>query len=104
MLLDNPVEMNLEIKDGKKFFIEQILENERFPTDDKVINKEQQKMSLEMKTVGCFNMGNTCYLNAVTQCVVNTHYFKDYFLRSLFEAKKDIIMQSIQHADLQMIF
>jgi len=92
-VLDNLVEMNQEIKDGKKFYIEEILENERFPTDQKAINKE--KMSLEMKTVGCFNMGNTCYLNAVTQCVVNTHYFKDYFLRSLFEEKREVIMQSV---------
>lgn len=84
-VLDTLVEQNKEIKAGKRFFIEELLENQRWPTDDKAIQKEVKSQIIEMKTVGCFNLGNTCYFNSVLQCVTNTHYFKEYFLRTLFE-------------------
>ncbi len=58
----------------------------------------------ELKTVGCFNLGNTCYINSVIQCVANTHYFKDYFLRSVFEKKRELIMSNDAYYDLQLIF
>jgi len=59
---------------------------------------------MEMKSVGCMNLGNTCYLNSVVQCVVNSHYFKDYFLHALLLGKKDIIMSNEQFAHLRVMF
>lgn len=67
-----------------KFYIEKQLENGRWPSDEKQIKSKTKNNLYQMRTVGCFNLGNTCYINSVIQCVANTHFFKDYFLRSLF--------------------
>lgn len=98
------MEQNREIKEGKRFYIEKRLENQRWPTDDKIIKDVKSSSIIEMKTVGCYNLGNTCYMNSVIQCVVNTHFFKEYFLRSLFEAKRESILTQEAYADLRLIF
>ena len=48
-----------------------------------------------MRTVGCYNLGNTCYINSAIQCVTNTHYFKDYFLRHVFFDNKDFKINEV---------
>jgi uncharacterized UBP type Zn finger protein len=48
-----------------KFYLEVMLENQRWPTEDKRIKKSQKSNIHEMRTVGCFNLGNTCYMNSV---------------------------------------
>ena len=42
-----------------------MLENKRWPTDDKVIKTILTKNNIYKKSKGCFNLGNTCYMNSV---------------------------------------
>jgi uncharacterized UBP type Zn finger protein len=60
--LDILVDQNKEIKEGMKFFIEPQLENKSWPLESK---KDAKSQYAEMKSVGCFNLGNTCYMNSV---------------------------------------
>ncbi len=72
-----------------KFFIEEMLEDQRWPTDLKNFKKGIKHNLNDFKTVGCYKLGNTCYINSVIQCVSNTHYFKDYFLRHIYVDNKE---------------
>ena len=63
-ILQSTVETNKQIKSGKKFFLECMLENHRWPTEEKLLKKQQKSTLYEMRTVGCFNLGNTCYINS----------------------------------------
>ena len=74
------VEQNKEIKEGIRFFIEEQLENGNWPSDARSLKKMSRNPLVDFRTVGCWNLGNTCYINAVNQCVTNTHFFHQYFL------------------------
>jgi uncharacterized UBP type Zn finger protein len=64
-VLQSTVEQNKQIKEGMKFYLESMLENGRWPTEEKRIKKAQKSDINEMRTVGCYNLGNTCYMNSV---------------------------------------
>lgn len=53
------------VKYGSKMFVEEKLENDRWPSDQKMIKKVLSNNKIYKKTKGCFNIGNTCYMNAV---------------------------------------
>ncbi|CDW80741.1 ubiquitin carboxyl-terminal hydrolase 11 [Stylonychia lemnae] len=69
--------------DGMKFYIERKLENDIWPTDLRQMNKNQKNNS-KLKTVGCMNLGNSCYLNSVIQCLANSPFFQEYFCQDIF--------------------
>lgn len=58
------VDQNKQIKDGMKFYLEKMLENSRWPSEERMQHKQKTEFS-DMRTVGCYNLGNTCYINSV---------------------------------------
>ena len=63
--LQTIVESNKGIKEGMKFYIEEQLENKLWPSDIKNQKKQGRNPLNDFRTVGCWNLGNTCYINAV---------------------------------------
>ena len=61
-------------------YIEQVLENSKWPTDYKEMNKiiDKNKKRIQ-KTKGLANLGNSCYMNSALQALAHTPYFKEYF-------------------------
>lgn len=74
------IEQLAELRSGARIYVEKQLENQRWPSDEKEIrrNLEKNRVTL-LRTTGCINLGNTCYMNSVLQCVSNSPFFKEFF-------------------------
>ena len=42
-----------------------MLDNQRWPSDEKVAKKATKNAASDVRTVGLYNLGNTCYINSV---------------------------------------
>eukprot|EP00347_Sterkiella_histriomuscorum_P024260 403331751 len=70
------------MRNGIKIYSEVLLENQNWPSDNRQIRKIDNNRQT-YKTTGCMNLGNTCYMNSIVQCLTNTPNFKEYFCQKM---------------------
>jgi ubiquitin carboxyl-terminal hydrolase 6/32 len=77
-------EMKLET--GTLIYVEILSQENIWPTEqnkeaDSRSKQETNKGLKSQHTIGLYNMGNTCYMNAALQCLANTKHFYEYFVQ-----------------------
>lgn len=63
--------------------------NTRKKSPNSTANNENPKHHAPLSTVGLKNMGNTCYINSVMQCLFSTGVFSDLFLSRKYKRYVD---------------
>ena len=74
----------LDIKNGQVIYVEFLQSNNTWPTDehrDKNIPDTAPSGIGFGKTIGLYNLGNTCYMNSAMQCLVNIKLFHEYYVK-----------------------
>jgi len=64
------------LKGGQAVFVEFKLESGEWPSDKENPASTAREAS---RTKGCANLGNTCFMNASLQCMVNAPYMREFF-------------------------
>lgn len=66
-------------------------------------SSEKPIVSLQMPS-GLMNMGNTCYLNTLLQCIIHSDYLREYFLNFYEKNKEELINVCPLLTDFGLLF
>ena len=106
-LLQNLEEFGFQ--SGQLIYIEFLEANNTWPTDSHRADDDklaEETPTFEMgKTNGLYNMGNTCYINAAMQCIVNIRHLHEYYVKDRIYMKQLNLQNRLGHrGDLVLAF